>query len=290
MKKGLIMEGGAMRGLFTCGVLDIFLENGITFDGAAGISAGAVLGCNFKSHQIGRPLRYNQKYSRDPRYCSFRSLLKTGDLYGEQFCYHELPEVLDPFDNETFTNDPMAFYVGASDIETGEEAFHKCTDGRAEDLTWMRASASMPVVSRIVEIDGRKLLDGGIVCPVPYEFMESMGYDRNVIILTQPEGFVKKRSKTLPLVRVALFRYPAIVKAMEKRHHVYNLQMEEIKERELAGEALVIRPHESLGISRTEKDPAELERAYMEGRKVATERLDEIRQFLQIEEPEISER
>lgn len=290
MKKGLIMEGGAMRGLFTCGVLDVFLENGITFDGAAGISAGAVLGCNFKSHQIGRPLRYNKKYSRDPRYCSFRSLLKTGDLYGEQFCYHELPEVLDPFDNETFTNDPMHFYVGAADIETGEAVFHKCYDGRDEDLTWMRASASMPVVSRIVEIDGRKLLDGGIVCPVPYEFMESMGYDRNVIILTQPEDFVKPRSKTLPLIRIALYKYPVIVKAMAKRHHVYNQQMEEIKKRELAGEALVIRPPEALGISRTEKDPDELERVYQEGRKVATERLEEIKQFLQIEEPEISAR
>ena len=136
------------------------------------------------------------------RYCSFSSLIKTGDLYGEQFCYHELPEVLDPFDNETFTNDPLNFYVGASDIETGEAVFHKCYDGRDEDLTWMRASASMPVVSRIVEIDGRKLLDGGIVCPVPYEFMESMGYDRNIIILTQPEDFVKEKAKTLPLIRV----------------------------------------------------------------------------------------
>lgn len=290
MKKGLIMEGGAMRGLFTCGVLDAFLENEITFDGAAGISAGAVLGCNFKSHQIGRPLRYNKKYSKDPRYCSFKSLIKTGDLYGEQFCYHELPEVLDPFDNETFTNDPLSFYVGASDIETGEAVFHKCYDGRDEDLKWMRASASMPVVSRIVEIDGRKLLDGGIVCPVPYEFMESMGYDRNIIILTQPEDFVKEKAKTLPLIRVALHKYPAIVKAMAERHDVYNLQMEEIKERERKGEALVIRPSEALGISRTEKEPDELERVYQEGRRIATERLAEIREFLQIKEPEISER
>ena len=279
-----------MRGLFTCGVLDVFLENGIEFDGAAGISAGAVLGCNFKSRQIGRPLRYNKKYSRDPRYCSFRSLIKTGDLYGEQFCYHELPEVLDPFDNETFTSDPMHFYVGASDIETGEAVFHKCTDGRDEDLTWMRASASMPVVSRIVEIDGRKLLDGGIVCPVPYEFIESLGYDRNVIILTQPYDFVKKRSKTLPLIRIALHKYPAIVRAMARRHQVYNLQMEEIKERERAGEALVIRPPEALGISRTEKDPDELERVYQEGRKVAAERLAEIKEFLQIKDAVTSKR
>ena len=274
------MEGGAMRGLFTCGVTDVFLENGITFDGAAGISAGAVLGCNFKSHQIGRPLRYNKKYSRDPRYCSFRSLIKTGDLYGEQFCYHELPEVLDPFDNETFENDPMDFYVGASDIETGKAVFHKCTDGLGDDLTWMRASASMPVVSHIVEADGMKMLDGGIVCPVPYGYMESLGYDRNIIILTQPEGFEKKKSKTLPLIRIALRRYPAIVEAMAKRHIIYNRQMQEIRERELSGRALVIRPPEALGISRTEKDPDELERVYRIGREVATARLDEIKEFL----------
>ena len=198
--------------------------------------------------------------------------------------------MLDPFDNETFTNDPLNFYVGASDIETGEAVFHKCYDGRDEDLTWMRASASMPVVSRIVEIDGRKLLDGGIVCPVPYEFMESMGYDRNIIILTQPEDFVKEKAKTLPLIRVALHKYPAIVKAMARRHDVYNLQMEEIKERERKGEALVIRPDEALGISRTEKEPDELERVYQEGRRIAAERLDEIKAFLEIKEPEISDR
>jgi len=280
MKKGLIMEGGAMRGLFTCGVIDVFLENGITFDGAAGISAGAVLGCNFKSHQIGRPLRYNQKYSKDPRYCSFRSLIKTGDLYGEQFCYHDLPEVLDPFDNKTFEADPLDFYIGASDIETGRAVFHRCTDGLGDDLTWMRASASMPVVSRIVEADGMKLLDGGIVCPVPYEYMESLGYDRNVIILTQPYDFVKKKSSTLPLIRIALRKYPAIVKAMAERHLVYNRQMEEIKKREQAGDAIVIRPHEALGIKRTEKDPGELERVYMEGRSTALGRLEEIKEFL----------
>ena len=114
MKTALIMEGGAMRGMFTCGVIDVFMENGITFDGAAGISAGAGFGCNIKSRQIGRPIRYNKKYCRDPRYCSIRSLLKTGDLFGADFCYRELPEILDPFDSKTFAENPMAFYAGAT--------------------------------------------------------------------------------------------------------------------------------------------------------------------------------
>ena len=280
MKTALIMEGGAMRGMFTCGVTDVFLEEGISFDAAAGISAGACFGCNFKSKQAGRAIRYNKRYSRDPRFCSLRSLVKTGDLYGTDFCYRELPEVLDPFDNRTFEENPMAFYVGATDVDTGEIVYHKCLDGGREDLLWMRASASMPLVSRIVEAGGHRMLDGGIVDPVPYRYMEGLGYDRNVYILTQPNGFHKEKSAALPLMRIALRKTPKIVEAMEVRHEVYNRQMAEINEKEKRGEILVIRPPESLGISRTEHDPAELERVYQTGRREACRMLPEIRSFL----------
>ena len=133
-RTGLILEGGAMRGLFTCGVIDVFMENGIDFDGAVGISAGAVFGCNYKSRQIGRPRRYNEKYCRDKRYCSIRSLITTGDLYGADFCYRLLPDELDPFDREAFKNDPMEFYVGATDVKTGECVFHTCSDGEDADM------------------------------------------------------------------------------------------------------------------------------------------------------------
>ena len=213
-KRGLILEGGAMRGMFTCGVLDVFMENGIRFDGAAGISAGATFGCNYKSHQIGRAIRYNKKYSRDWRYCSLKSLIKTGDLYGAEFCYHTMPEQLDPFDTETFKNDSMEFYIGATDVVTGEARFHKCTDGGPDDIEWMRASASMPVVSNIVSVDGYMMLDGGIVCSVPYEYMEQQGYDRNVIVLTRQRGYRKKKSPVVPLVKIVLRKYPAIGRAM----------------------------------------------------------------------------
>ena len=280
MKTALIMEGGAMRGMFTCGVTDVFLEEGITFDAAAGISAGACFGCNFKSKQAGRAIRYNKRYSRDARYCSLRSLIKTGDLYGVDFCYRELPEVLDPFDNKAFTENPMEFYVGAADVDTGEIRYHRCTDGRKTDLLWMQASASMPLVSRIVEVDGFRMLDGGIVDPVPYRYMESLGFDRNVYILTQPKGFRKEKSSALPLMRLALRKTPKIVEAMAVRHEVYNRQMAEIDEKEARGEILVIRPPESLGISRTEHDPDELERVYQTGRREAYRMLPKIRAFL----------
>ena len=125
----LIMEGGAMRGMFTCGVLDVFMENGITFDAGAGISAGAVFGCNFKSNQIGRPIRYNKRFCNDKRYCSFWSMIKTGDMYGVQFCYDEIPNKLDVFDREAFAKNPMEFYIGTTDVESGKPVYHLCTDG-----------------------------------------------------------------------------------------------------------------------------------------------------------------
>lgn len=279
-KRGLILEGGAMRGMFTCGVIDVFMENGIDFDGAAGISAGATFGCNYKSRQIGRAIRYNKKYSRDWRYCSLRSLIKTGDLYGAEFCYHTMPDVLDPFDTETFKNDPMEFYIGATDVVSGEIRFHKCTDGGPTDIEWMRASASMPVVSNIVSVDGYKMLDGGIVCSVPYEYMEQQGYDRNVIVLTRQKGYRKKKSPIVPIVKLVLRKYPAMGRAMAVRHIGYNDQMNDIDRKEALGEVFVIRPPEDPGIGRTEKDPEELERVYQMGRREAARRLDEMKTFL----------
>ena len=279
-KTGLIMEGGAMRGMFTCGVLDVLMENHITFDGAAGISAGAVFGCNFKSKQIGRAIRYNKKYCKDPRFCSIESLIKTGDLYGVDFCYRELPDILDPFDRDTFLTDPTVFYVGATDVMTGHCVFHKCRDGKEKDLKWMQASASMPIVSRPVKVDGYTLLDGGITDAVPYRFMEKKGYTRNLIILTQPDGYKKEKSKALPLMKLALSKYPILIEAMEKRHIMYNRQMEEIKKREESGLSFVIRPPEALGIDRTEKDPEQLERVYQLGRGEAEKALPALKLFL----------
>ncbi len=280
MKTALILEGGAMRGMFTCGVTDVFLENGIEFDGAAGISAGAVFGCNFKSRQAGRAIRYNKRYGRDPRYCSLRSLLKTGDLYGVDFCYREIPDVLDPFDRTAFRENPMAFYVGATDVVTGEAVYHRMTDGGDADIQWMRASASMPLVSRPVALEGRMLLDGGIVDAVPFAYMEELGYDRCVAVLTQPKGYRKQPARGMALFRLGLRKYPAAAEAMAVRHERYNAQMRQIDERESAGALLVIRPDSGLGISRTESNPDELERVYRLGRAQGEKRLDAVRAYL----------
>ena len=280
MKTGLIMEGGAMRGMFTAGVLDVLMENGLVTDGAIGVSAGAVFGCNYKSHQIGRVIRYNTEYCNDKRYASVKNLFKTGNLYSEQFCYHEVPEKLDPFNEAAFAASPMDFFVVCTDVKTGEPIYHKCRKGDAEDVRWMEASASMPLAAKIVKIGHYGLLDGGVADSIPVRFFESIGYKRNLIILTQPKGYTKKKNKFLPAIRAKYFRYPAFVEAVADRHERYNETLSYISMLEQAGKDYVIRPPIPLEIGAMERDPAQLRRVYETGRAVAQIQVEKIRDFL----------
>lgn len=282
MKKGLVLEGGGMRGLYTAGVLDVLMEEGIKFDGLVGVSAGAVFGCNYKSHQVGRVLRYNTAYCRDPRYVSLRSLVRTGDLYGEEFCYHTLPDVLDPFDAAAFAKDPCEFYVVCTDVLTGKPVYHRCCNGDAEDIQWMRASASMPLVSRIVHVEGRELLDGGIADSIPVTWFRSIGYERSLVVLTQPKEYRKKKAAGLPLVKLLLRKHPAVVTALARRYEIYNAALDELARLESAGEVLVIRPARPLGISRTERNPENLRKAHHLGREDAKTLLPALRSFFAV--------
>lgn len=269
-----------MRGMFTAGVLDVMMENGIQVDGAIGVSAGAVFGCNYKSGQIGRVIRYNKQFCNDPRYVSVRSLIFTGDLYNERFCYERVPRRLDVFDTEAFVNSPMEFYAVATDVDTGKAVYHRCTDGGEEDIRWLQASASMPMVSRVVRIGEHGYLDGGVADSIPVKAFEEMGYRHNIIVLTQPLDFVKPRNSALPLIRIAMRKYPRIVQDMELRHLRYNRTTRYVRDLEERGKALVIRPPEALNISQVEHDPAELQRVYDMGRAEAERRLAEIRSFV----------
>lgn len=280
MKTGLILEGGAMRGLFTAGVIDVFMENSVEFDGAIGVSASAAFGCNYKSRQPGRVIRYNKKYAKDPRFCSFRSLIKTGDLFGAEFCYHTIPDKLDLFDTTAYIANPMKFYVVCTDAETGK-ALYFCDNETGDDtLEYFRASASMPMVSRPVEINGKKLLDGGIADSVPIQYFESIGYDRNVIILTQPLGFVKKPSSAAKVMKYVLKDFPNIAKTMEGRHIEYNTTLEYIAKKEKDGEVLVIRPEAPLPIGRIEHNSDKMQAVYELGRQVAEQRIEEVKKFI----------
>ncbi len=280
MKKGLVLEGGAMRGLFTAGVMDVMMENGIEYDGAIGVSAGAAFGCNYKSRQIGRVLRYNTNYCNDWRFCSWRSLLTTGDLYGAEFCYDTIPNKLDVFDGEAFVKNPMEFYVTCTDADSGKPLYKRLTTGFGSDIKWIQGSASMPVVSRAVEVDGYRLLDGGISDSIPLKYFESIGYDRNVVVLTQPKSYRKEPQKHLGLIKRALKSYPAIPSRLEDRYARYNGTVKYVHEQAKAGSVFVIQPDEPLNIGSIEHNPEELRRVYGHGREVATRKLSELIEFM----------
>lgn len=283
MKTGLILEGGAMRGMFTAGVMDVLMESGITFQGAIGVSAGAAFGCNYKSGQIGRVIRYNTRFVGDRRYCGTSVLLKTGNIYSTEFCYGEVPLIHDPFDFEAYGRNPMEFYLVCTDVETGEAVYHRYEGWEDSGFDWIRASASMPLVSQIVEIGGRRLLDGGIADSIPVAAFEGMGYEKNVVVLTRPRGYQKSPNRAMGLVKLKYRKYPAFVKAMERRHQVYNETLAYIEQREREGRLLAIQPREELPVRRVEKDPKRLREAYGLGRTEAESRLSEIRQFLSVE-------
>ncbi len=280
MSTGIVMEGGAMRGMFTAGVLDVMMENGIEFDGAVGVSAGAVFGCNLKSKQIGRALRYNKRFAKDWRYCSVASLILTGDMFGAEFCYEKVPFHYDPFDLETYRANPMPLYAVMTDVDTGKAVYKELKEGSGIDMLYFRASASMPIASRPVEILGHRYLDGGLADSIPLRFMQKKGYEKNVVVLTQPPEYIKDPARDMRVIGLFLRKYPEVVKAMAKRHIIYNKEVAYVKRCALDGNAFVIQPVEPLHINHTEHDPGELQRVYDIGRRTMNSKLDALKDFM----------
>ena len=279
MKKGLVLEGGAMRGLFSAGVIDILMENNLLPDGVIGVSAGAAFGCNMKSKQPGRVIRYNKKLAHDWRYASFRSLLTTGDYFGGEYAYHYMPRHLDYFDVETFNNNPMEFWAVCTNVGTGKAVYKRLMEVDNNCLEYIRASASMPIAARIVTVEGKKLLDGGIADSIPLRFFQEQGYDRNLVVLTQPANYVKEPNKLMPLMRLWLRRHPRIIRALEQRHIMYNNQLEYVRQEEKKSNTLVLRPEVTLTIGHLSHNPDDMQATYEHGRKVATKHLEEIKAF-----------
>lgn len=279
MKKGLVLEGGAMRGLWTAGVTDVMMEHCVWPDGLIGVSAGAAFGCNYKSRQVGRAIRYNTRFAKDPRYSGWKSLLKSGNYFNAEFGYHVVPYEYDIFDTETFEKDPLEFTVVCTDVETGAAVYHQMDHVDHDELEWLRASASMPLASKVVEVQGHKLLDGGVSDSIPLEYYEQQGYDRNVVILTQPLGYQKEHNKLMPLMRLALRKYPRFLKALDERHLMYNQELEYVAEAERQGRCLVIRPDGPIPIGHLSHDPQQMRLVYDMGRKVGERYIDRIKEF-----------
>lgn len=278
-RMGLVLEGGGMRGIYTAGVLDVLLRYGILFDGVIGVSAGAIHGCSFVSGQLGRGIRYYKKYCRDRRFMSFYNMIRTGDLVDEQFCYHELPEILDPYDYEAFNRSLTRYYVTCSNVETGCAEYLEITDMKKQ-VDLMRASASLPYVSRMVEWEGKKLLDGGCTDSIPIRAFMKMGYGRNVVVLTRPRSYVKEPERAV-LAQLYYRKYPEFAKALGMRHKVYNNTTKLIRRLEEEGKAFVIAPGEALDIGRTCHDPEKIQEVYDIGEKDAIRCLGNLEVFLE---------
>ncbi len=275
---GLVLEGGGMRGIYTAGVLDVFMEHGITFDGVLGVSAGAIHGCSYVSGQRGRNIRYYKKYCQDWRFVSLRNFLLTGDVVGVKFCYHDLPEVLEPYDHEAFLASDTDFYVGCSNVETGKaEVFH-LTDMKKQ-IMLLKASASLPFVSGITDWKGKKLLDGGCTDSIPVARMRKLGYRKLVVVQTRYRGYYKT-SEFNPLAKILYHRYPEFIRALKRRHLAYNRELEWIEKLEREGKIFVIRPEHDLKIGRMRATAEELQTVYEIGRRDAEERLSEMVEWL----------
>ncbi len=279
MKTALVLEGGAKRGIYTAGVLDVMLEHGLLVDGVFGVSAGAIHGCSYASMQAGRSIRYNMKYGHDYRFMSFKSLFLSGNMVDTQFCYHDLPEKLDPYDNDAFMKSGIDFYAVCSNVETGKPEYIKCKDMFAE-IDYIRASASMPLVSQIVEVGGKKLLDGGIADSIPLKAAENHGFDKNIVVLTRPQGYRKKKASLGWLIAWVYRKYPNFVKAFENRHKMYNDELDYIEKQEKAGKILVIRPSRLIKISKMEQNLDIVREMYELGQSDALNLLEKIRSYI----------
>ena len=276
-KVALVLEGGAMRGLYTAGVLDVFMENGIKIDTIFGVSAGALFGINYKSNQIGRVLRYNLKYAHDKRYMGMYSLITTGDVMNREFCFDKLVNELDPLDFETYNNSDVEFYVVVTNVKTGKAEYIAIKDAK-DGMEYLRASGSMPFVSNLVEINGNKYLDGAVSDPIPLKKALDMGYGKIIVIQTRPADFTKTKS-WLPFGLVYK-KYPEFVKTANKAYIKYNETLSLIRNCENDCRIIALRPSKKIKMRRVEKNLNKLQAIYDLGVKDCINNLSKIKDYI----------
>lgn len=278
MSIGLVLEGGAMRGMFTAGVLDVFLDYNITVDCAVGVSAGALFGVNYISGQKGRVIRYNKRFNKDKSYMGLRPLITEGNIVSTEYAYDRVPKHLDLFDDEAFMKSTVPFYAVITDIHSGNPEYIRINSVFSQ-MDTLRASGSMPFVSKPVEINGKQYLDGGLSDSIPFEWLSAQGCDKLVVILTRDIDYRKKPMNRV-IVHTYKHKFPAVYKRLKHRHELYNKSVEKLKEWEKQGKAFVIRPSQPIEISRIEKDEQKLQSVYDIGVKDATAALPELLKYI----------
>ena len=279
MKIGLVLEGGGMRGLFSAGVLDALLElKELSINGIVGVSSGALFGVNYVSKQKERAVRYNKKYADDKRYMGLHSWITTGNAVNKDFAFYELPYKLDVFDNETFKKAKTDFYVVMTNVESGKPEYVLIDDAFAQ-MEYLRATSALPFASKIIEINGKKYLDGGISDSIPIDFCESLGYDKIIAVLTRPEGTYKE-DKLGFLYKLVYRKYPNLVNSLLNMATDYEKVLAKIKDLENKGKIFVVRPPEVLKIGRLEKNRDKIQKVYDTGLNTGLKELNNIVKYL----------
>lgn len=279
MKIGLVLEGGGMRGLFSAGVLDALLElKELSVNGIVGVSSGALFGVNYVSKQKERAVRYNKKYADDKRYMGLHSWITTGNAVNKDFAFYELPYKLDVFDNETFKKAETDFYVVMTNVESGKPEYVLIEDAFAQ-MEYLRATSALPFASKIIEINGKKYLDGGISDSIPIDFCESLGYDKIIVVLTRPEGTYKE-DKLGFLYKLVYRKYPNLVNSLLNMATDYEKVLAKIKDLENKGKIFVVRPPEVLKIGRLEKNRDKIQKVYDTGLNTGLKELNNIVKYL----------
>lgn len=278
MKTVLVLEGGGMRGIYTAGVLDTLMENKIKIDIIIGVSAGALFGVNYLSNQPGRAIRYNKKYIKDKNYMGFYSLLKTGEIMNKDFCFNKLVYELDVFDFETFRKSKTDFYATVTNVETGEAEYIPIKD-LEKDMEYLRASGSMPLVSKIIEINDKKYLDGGIADSIPVEKAKQLGDNKVIVVQTRPIEYRKKPVNMLPY-KIIYRKYPKLIETIHNRYLKYNQTVEDIIKYENKKEIFVIRPTKTIPIGRMEKNIQKVQEMYDLGKNNANSKIKDLEQFI----------
>ncbi len=280
-RKAIVLEGGSLRCMFSAGAVDLMMEEGITFDGLFGVSAGALTGVNFVAGQIGRTARVNLDYVNDKRYLGFRNLLLHKSLFNFDFLFGEISDTLIPLDREAFINSPCRFTAVSTNCLTGEPVFSEkseCTDIYAA----IRASASLPMMAPMVMVEGAPCLDGGVSLSIPYRRALEEGYDKIVVITTREHGY-RKPPVSRPVARMyaRVYRhYPALVRALLNTPRRYGAELDELDRLEAQGRLFVLRPPRPVTVSRAEKDVEKLRALYQEGLETCRESLSSLRAYL----------
>lgn len=290
VQAGLVLEGGGMKGIYTAGVLEFFLEKGLSFSSVYGVSAGACHMCSYISGQKNRARDIAVDYLDSKYYCGVESLLFTGDLFNVDTCYHLIPDYLSPYDYEAAHKYPGKVYSVVTNIVTGKPEYLEVKDMK-KDIDMIRASASLPLVSRNVEINGNLYLDGGISDAIPIRQSLRHKNKKNVVIMTKEEGYVRKPASVsqLALLKARYIKYPKVAHLMQIRHLRYNRTVDFLYEQQEKGRAFVIRPKQASQVKRIEKDKDKMLALYEEGYRDAADCWPQLCEYLGIENPDSAE-